>query len=97
MGNFRAVFRGNYQHAFSVLDNVREKESKYTVFCVADEASVRSTARKKRFERGKELRRRRARSSLPRSKRFLRAFSDSPRFDATHVERAEVTKIHENT
>ena len=30
--------------------------------------------RKKRFERGKELRARRRRSSLPRSKRFLRAF-----------------------
>ena len=29
-------------------------------------------ARKKRFERGKELRARRRRSSLPRSKRFLR-------------------------
>ena len=36
--------------------------------------SGRTTRRKKRFERGKELRRRRARSSLPRSKRFLRDF-----------------------
>ena len=26
MGNFRYVFRGSYQHLFSVLDTMREKE-----------------------------------------------------------------------
>ena len=35
-------------------------------------SAARQKTRKKRFERGKELRARRRRSSLPRSKRFLR-------------------------